>query len=99
MSESSEVAEATATVTIPDGVDLHARPAADLVRAAGAIDKSIILSLAHGAKTANPRSILGLLGLGATSGTTLGVTARGADQAAVDEALAKIVDVIEALHE
>jgi phosphotransferase system HPr (HPr) family protein len=99
MSASSETVEATATATIPEGVDLHARPAADLVRAAGAIDKSIALVLALGAKQANPRSILGLLGLGATSGTTLSVTARGSDREAVDEALATIVGVIQGLHE
>ena len=98
MSGSSE-AETTASVTVPPGVDLHARPAADLVRAAGAIDRNVSLSLAVGEKKANPRSILAVLGLGATSGTTLMVVGRGSDQVVVDQAVATIVRVIEGLRE
>ena len=99
MSGSSDAAEAASTATVPDGVALHARPAADLVRAAGALDRSIVLSLELNGKRANPRSILGILGLGATSGTTLGVSARGPDRASVDGAVSTIVGVIEALRE
>ena len=38
---SSEQAALTTDVTLPDGVDLHARPAADFVRAAMRFDAEL----------------------------------------------------------
>ena len=55
------------TVVIPLGVDLHARPAGELVRAAAAHDTRIVLR--SNGREADAASILQVLALGATAGT------------------------------
>jgi phosphocarrier protein HPr len=81
------------TVRIPDGVDLHARPAGQLVRAAAAQGTPIVLRT--NGREANAASILQVLALGATGGTAIVVEAGGdTAQAAVDaiaELLASLV--------
>ena len=80
MPTSSEVA-----VVLPPGVDLHARPAADFVRAAMQFDADIIV--ASGEREANAKSLLAVLALGAKRGTALRLSADGDDAAAAVEAL------------
>jgi len=63
---------------------LHARPAAELVQVANAFQADIMFS--GNGMSANARSILSLLMLGAARGTELTVTADGAD--AIDALLA-----------
>jgi phosphocarrier protein HPr len=70
MSTSSE-----ATVALPEGVDLHARPAADFVRTAMGFDARIMIAV--GAREADAKSLLSVLALGATAGTTLRLRADG----------------------
>jgi phosphotransferase system HPr (HPr) family protein len=71
------------TVVIPAGVDLHARPAGQLVRAAAAQSTRIVLR--SNGREADAASILQVLALGATSGTPVVVEASGeAAQSAVD---------------
>ena len=79
----------TQTVTLPAGVALHARPAADLVRAASKLQAPITV-VANG-KRANARSILEVLALGAVGGTelTLSATGPGANEAV--KTLAEVV--------
>jgi phosphocarrier protein HPr len=77
------------TATLPAGVALHARPAADLVRAASRLPTPV--TLAANGKRANARSILEVLGLGATGGTAVSISAAGPDAA---QATAAIADVI-----
>lgn len=76
------------TVVIPLGVDLHARPAGKLVRAAAAHDTRIVLR--SNGREADAASILQVLALGATAGTQVVVEASG-------EAAATAVDAISAL--
>jgi phosphotransferase system HPr (HPr) family protein len=65
------------TVTLPDGVDLHARPAADFVRAAMGFGASI--TVAAGDREADAKSLLSVLALGAKAGTELRLEASGDD--------------------
>jgi phosphotransferase system HPr (HPr) family protein len=85
---SSETVAATA-VTLPDGVDLHARPAAEFVRTAMRFRSD--LTLAVGERQVDAKSLLSILALGAKGGTTLSLRAEGADAAAALDALASTV--------
>ena len=80
------------TIRLPDGVDLHARPAGALIRAAAQYTASITLTA--GAKTADAKSILQVLGLGATGGTEITVSTAGAD---ASDALDGISELLERL--
>ena len=77
------------TVTIPDGVALHARPAADLVRTAGRFPARVTLTV--NGKQANAKSILEIMGLGATGGAALTISATGERAAEAVEAAAALV--------
>jgi phosphocarrier protein HPr len=72
-------------VTLPDGVDLHARPAADFVRTAMGFASQVQVE-ANG-RAADAKSLLTVLALGAKAGTELRVTATGEDAAAALDAL------------
>jgi len=84
---SSEQAASPAAVlvTLPAGVDLHARPAADFVRTAMGFTASI--EVEAGGRAADAKSLLTVLALGAKSGTELRLTATGDDAAAALDAL------------
>ena len=79
-------------VRLPDGVDLHARPAGALVRAASAYQSSITLSA--GDRCADAKSILQVLALGATGGTELAVTASGSDASEALEAISGLLSTL-----
>jgi phosphotransferase system HPr (HPr) family protein len=81
---SSEVA-----VTLPEGIALHARPAGAFVKTALQFTSS--LTVASDGKTANAKSILSVLALGARGGTLLRLSAEGEDAAAALDALAACV--------
>jgi phosphotransferase system HPr (HPr) family protein len=83
---------ASTTVTLPGGVDLHARPAADFVRAAMGFSASIWVA-ANG-READAKSLLTVLALGAKGGTELRLTAEGDDAGA---ALAAVRDRVATL--
>ena len=72
MSASSE-----ATATLPADVDLHARPAAEFVRAAMQFDAEIVV--ASTGREADAKSLLEVLALGARRGSSLRLRAVGAD--------------------
>lgn len=76
-------------VTLPTGVALHARPAATFVKTAMKF-RSRLTAGANG-KTADCKSILAVLAIGATGGTTLTLTAQGDDASAALDALAACV--------
>jgi phosphotransferase system HPr (HPr) family protein len=80
MSASSEAA-----VVLPDGVDLHARPAAEFVRTAMGFEASIVIAL--GEREANAKSLLSVLGLGAKAGSALSLRADGGDAVPAVQAL------------
>ena len=74
--------------------DLHARPAGALAVAAGRFAAAV--SLTAGAKTTDAKSVLGVMGLGATSGQRVTVSADGPDAA---EAVAALIAILkEATH-
>ena len=69
------------TLTVNHKVGLHARPAALFVQTAKQFNCDI--QVTHGEKTANAKSILGVLALGAGQGAAITIHAEGenADQA------------------
>ena len=80
---------ANAEVALPADVDLHARPAADFVRAAMRFPAEIWLRA--GEREVNAKSLLSILALGARRGTRLSLRAEGEDAAAAVEALAETI--------
>jgi phosphotransferase system HPr (HPr) family protein len=71
-------------VALPVQVDLHARPAASFVRAAMQFDADI--TVAADDRRADAKSLIAVLALGATGGSTLHLSAQGADaDRAVDD--------------
>jgi phosphocarrier protein HPr len=85
---------ANTEVALPADVDLHARPAADFVRAAMRFPAEIWLGA--GQREVNAKSLLSILALGARRGSTLHLRAEGEGATAAVEALA---DTIAALRE
>ena len=69
--------------------DLHARPAGALAVAAAQFSSAV--SITAGASSANAKSVLAVMGLGATSGQQITVSADGPDAA---EAVAAIVAIL-----
>jgi phosphocarrier protein HPr len=69
--------------------DLHARPAGALSVAAAKFSSAV--SLTVGASRADAKSVLGVMGLGATSGQQVTVTAQGPD---AEAAVAVIVAIL-----
>ena len=77
---------------VPEGVGLHARPAALFVQQAAAFSSTIRLSC--GERTADGKSILGVLQLGASAGSTVEIRAEGEDAEAAAEGLAAFICTI-----
>jgi phosphotransferase system HPr (HPr) family protein len=75
--------------TLPDGVDLHARPAAHFVRTALGFRSKVVV--AAGEREADAKSLLSVLALGAKAGTTLRLRADGDDGPVAVEALGRCV--------
>jgi phosphotransferase system HPr (HPr) family protein len=86
---SSETTVADALVTLPDDVDLHARPAADFVRTAMRFPCDVWV--AAGEREVDAKSLLSVLALGAKGGTSLRLRAHGAEARAALQALAGAV--------
>jgi phosphotransferase system HPr (HPr) family protein len=76
-------------VTLPAGIDLHARPAAELVRTAVGFTADI--AVAVDGREADAKSLLAVLALGATAGASLRLTATGRDAAVALVALGDCV--------
>jgi phosphotransferase system HPr (HPr) family protein len=83
---------ADASAQLASGVALHARPAGVIVRVAATFRSEV--SLATGGRTANAKSILELLSLGAVAGTTLAVQASGEDASAAVSALCSLIPAL-----
>ena len=76
---------------LPDGVDLHARPAGALIRAAAAV-RGVDHARAPARRRPTPKSILQVLGLGATGGTEITVSTAGADASDALDAIAELLE-------
>lgn len=94
MRPSSEIGAAETEVTLPVDVDLHARPAANFVRAA--MRFSARITVGSGDREVDAKSLLSILALGAKRGTRLRLRAEGEDAAAAVDNLAATVSE---LHE
>jgi phosphotransferase system HPr (HPr) family protein len=77
------------TALVPEGVGLHARPAALFVQKAGGFSSTIRLTC--GDRTADGKSILGVLQLGASAGSQVTIQAEGDDAQAAAEQLATFI--------
>ncbi len=69
--------------------DLHARPAGALAVAAGRFAATV--SVTAGSKTVDAKSVLGVMGLGATSGQKVTVSAEGPD---AGDAVAELIAIL-----
>ena len=77
------------SVVIANKVGLHARPARLLVQTAAQFQSKV--QVQHGNKTANAKSIVGVLKLGAVLGDTLILSAEGEDAEKAVSALTELV--------
>ncbi|MBP1765168.1 MAG: phosphotransferase system HPr (HPr) family protein [Firmicutes bacterium] len=77
-------------VTLLNSSGLHARPAAQLVKAANQFQGTTI-KLSKEDRQIDAKSVLGVMTLGATQGTVLTVWAEGADE---DKAVQTLADLI-----
>jgi phosphocarrier protein HPr len=75
-------------VTLQDEAGLHARPAAQFVKMANRFSSTITVQA--GEKTANAKSIMKVLQLGARKGTTITISAEGADEGEAVAALSAL---------
>ena len=87
-------ASSESTVALPEGVALHARPAATFVKTALRFRSQLTVRL--DGKVANAKSILAVLALGATGGTVLRLSAEGED---APDALAALASCVSGLVE
>ena len=78
------------TVIVNHKVGLHARPAAVFVQAAAKFSSAISVSCED--RTANAKSILNVLTLGAHQGAEITIVAEGED---AEEALAALVELVD----
>lgn len=76
-------------VTISNSVGLHARPATFFVQKANSFKSSIWVEKED--CRVNAKSLLGVLSLGITKGTTITLIADGADEAAAIDGLAELI--------
>ena len=86
------LASSEAQVTLPDGVALHARPAAIFVRTA--MKYKATISVVANDREADAKSILSVLALGARAGTTLRLVAEGEDARDAVDALTTSVSAL-----
>ena len=76
-------------VTVPNKLGIHARPAAMIVRAAVEFDSEIWVE--SPADKVNAKSIMGVMTLAASGGTSVTVSAMGDDETQAVEAVADVI--------
>ncbi|MEM8737475.1 MAG: HPr family phosphocarrier protein [Planctomycetota bacterium] len=81
---------ASVNLKIANRLGLHARPAMSLVDVASGFSSDI--KIAKGPQVVDAKSIMQLMMLAATHGTTLTVTAEGSDAEAAVAAISALVD-------
>ncbi len=87
-------ASSESTVALPDGVALHARPAATFVKTALRFRSR--LTVRSDGKVADAKSILAVLALGAVGGTVLRLSGEGED---APDAVAALSSCVSGLSE
>lgn len=93
MSASSESTATAHEAQVVLPAHLHARPAGRVARAAAGYTST--LRLEHAGRSVDPASVLAVMGLGATAGSTVTVRAEGPDAEAAVAALAEILATAE----
>jgi len=93
LDDDEETDDTSSTVTILNPAGLHARPAAMIVEQAKGCDAQV--TIAKGGKTANAKSIMSVLALGAVTGDTVTVSAHGPGAVSVVEDIIAIMTAIE----
>ena len=76
-------------IVVQNQVGLHARPATFFIQKANEFTSSIWI--AKDERKVNAKSLLGVLSLGITRGTSVNITADGADEEAAIDALTSLV--------
>lgn len=76
-------------VTVPNKLGIHARPAALIVRAAVEYESDVWIS--NGEERVNAKSIMGVMTLAASGGTSVVVSANGEDSGEAAEAVAEVI--------
>lgn len=84
------MSEARRTVIVTHESGLHARPAALFVQTAARFKADI--KVAKGDRSANAKSIMSVLALGVTKGTTIDILATGDDAEEAVDALTRLVE-------
>lgn len=80
-----------ASVTLINPLGLHARAAAKVVRLANEFESSITIIRPNRGRSAEARSILSILELGAKHGSHLIIEANGSDEKQALEALERLI--------
>jgi phosphocarrier protein HPr len=80
------------TVKISNRLGLHARAAARLVQCAARFNSSIEILREDSRQTADGKSILSVLLLAATAGTTLTIKIEGADEERAADAIVELIE-------
>lgn len=80
----------TRTLTVPNKLGIHARPAALIVRKASEYRSEVFIS--NGVDEVNAKSIMGVMTLAAAGGTKISISTDGPDE---DSALEGVCAVIE----
>lgn len=78
------------TIVLKNKSGLHARPASQFVSAASKFKSTVFMEL--NGKKANAKSILGVLSIGATSGSAIKILTEGQDEDIASQELAKILE-------
>jgi phosphocarrier protein HPr len=78
------------TVTVVNQLGMHARAAAKFVHLAATFESRV--KVARGAREMDGKSIMGILLLAAARGSTITISADGADERAAVDALAVLVE-------
>ena len=81
---------ASRSVVVSNALGLHARAAARFVHLAARFESQI--RVGRNTKVMDGKSIMGILLLAAARGTTITISAEGADEVAAVEALAQLVE-------
>jgi phosphotransferase system HPr (HPr) family protein len=84
------VSELERSFVVARELGMHARPASELVKIAGQFEADI--EVGNGREWVNGRSVLSILSLAATQGTTLTVRANGGDAEAALTALGEVIE-------
>ncbi len=81
-------------VTVQNKTGLHARPAAMFVQKAGKFSSTITVIKEE--REANAKSIMSVMALGASQGSTVVIRAEGSDE---EEAVTALVELVESFAE